>query len=152
MIKSLGNILWDLRNFKIQMWIQILFSLDMIGYPSQTHPMGTLKPDPTADQTNLQIILLHQILQEFISDQMKFKLQMDLKSNTPVSKTTFQTAKIKNHWKNARSWKRRENVRKKELPRSVRRLAISARKLFTTSLIFPFQNCSNFQTLTLTIC
>ena len=97
----------------------------MIGYPSPTHPMETPKLDLIVDQRSPQITFLHQILLEFISDQMRFTPQLDLKSNTLVLK--FQTAKTKNRRKNARSGKRRVSVRKKEWQRSVRRLVASAR-------------------------
>ena len=114
----------------------------MIGYPSPTHPMETPKLDLIVDQRSPQITFLHQILLEFISDQMRFTLQLDLKSNTLVLK--FQTAKTKNRRKNARSGKRRVSVRKKEWQRSVRRLVASVSKFFTTSLIFPFSKLFKF--------
>ena len=129
------------------MWFRIVLSSDMIGYPSPTHPMETPKLDLIVDQQSPQITFLHQIMPEFISDPMRFKLQLDSKSNTPVSKTTFQTAKTKNQRKNARSWKRRASVRKKELQRSVRRLVASVRKFFTASVIFPFSKFFKFPKL-----
>ena len=78
---------------------------------------------------------------------MGFKPQLDSKSNTPVLRTTFQTAKTKNRRKNARSGRRKASVRKKKLPRSVRRLAASVRKFFTASLIFPFSKLFKFLNL-----
>ena len=71
----------------------------MIGYPSPTHPMETPKLDPIVDQQSPQITFLHLIMPEFISDQIRFKLQLDLKSNIPVWRTT---AKIKNRRKSAK--------------------------------------------------
>ena len=121
-------------------------SSDMIGYPSPTHPMETPKLDPIVDQQSPQITFLHLIMPEFISDQMRFKLQLDSKSNIPVWRTT---AKIKNRRKNARSWKRKASVRKKKLPRNVKRLATSVRKFFTASLILLFSKLFKFQTLTI---
>ena len=81
---------------KIQIKFQITLPSDMIGYPSPTPPMETPKLDLIVDQLSPQITFLHQITPECISDQIISKLLLDSKSNTPVLKTTFQTAKIKN--------------------------------------------------------
>ena len=85
----------------------------MIGYPSLTHPMETPKLDLIVDQQSPQITFLHQIMPECISDQMRFKLQLDSKSNTPVSKTTFQTAKTKKPEKKCKKLKKKGKCTKK---------------------------------------